>query len=154
MLANLTIAILIAFIQKHEVNSLELVANYKYSKSVSGELTYDYSGNLRHGKLNDNYIITDRGLYPFNYYFPDLMHHAFLTTREYVISYWIFIRAQTSKFWFSYFHTSDYLMFSYDLSSTAILFTTKKNGVFLPDKDISIQIMEGWNFHTTRIYFD
>ena len=60
----------------HGVFSIELLANYKYWKSVSDQLTYDYSGNSRHGILNNDYIVTDRGLTPnIEYYFPSLMNY-------------------------------------------------------------------------------
>jgi hypothetical protein len=42
------------------VISLTLVANYKYWKSVSRDLTYDYSGNRRHGSHFEKCVVTDR----------------------------------------------------------------------------------------------
>ena len=56
------LSILLAVASIYQVKSIELLANYKLWSSASDQLAYDFSGNSRHARLFNNFIVTDRGI--------------------------------------------------------------------------------------------
>jgi hypothetical protein len=131
--------------------SLELLANYKYWKSASTQLSYDYSGNSRHGSLLSNYILTDRGLVPNMFYYPSLMSYAFLSNNEYTFSYWMHNQAQASDVWFIVYHDFGNFEVRYDFANAYTSTHFRINGGSGLKTLNTSSIILGWNLHTVRI---
>lgn len=104
MVREITLALIASILILHVVTSLEVLANYKYWKSAGYQMIYDYSGNSRHGRLYGNYIVTDRGLVPYEFFFTDLLAYAFVPKNEYTISFWMLNHNQVSYSVIYFYH--------------------------------------------------
>jgi hypothetical protein len=147
---------LFCFIAIYEVSSLELLANYKYWKSVSDQLTYDYSGKSRHGSLFLDYTVTDRGLSPNAFSFASLMSYRYPTLNDYTFSFWMFNNASSGQFYFNIYDDAETVGFYYVISTSSIelRFYLYVNGAWMHFETTSIPMFMGWNLHTLNLNID
>lgn len=139
----------------YRVASIELLANYKYWKSISNTLTYDYSGNSRHGGLFDSYIFTDRGISPNTFYFPSIMSYNNPRLADYTFSFWMLSNAISEQAWICiYSDSGTKIEFYYMFNTNSFILEFRLNSVPQPSKTTSFPIFEGWNLHTVRAYLD
>jgi hypothetical protein len=148
----------ISLILFQEIASIELLANYKYWNSASNQLTYDYSGNSRHGNLSVNCIVTDRGLsiYPAanTFYFLTLMHYKYPILNEYVVSLWLFSTAGNGGLNFTFYSNAGSIEFKYRFTLNNNILEIEKDKVAYISKTTTIPMFLGWNLNTLRFKRD
>ncbi len=138
----------------HEAASLELLANYKYWKSVSDQLSYDYSGNLRHAGLFWRYIVTDRGVLANEHFYPSFMAYRYPYLSEYVFSFWMFNNPGTGYWRYVLYHSSHSVLLLVSLRRSSVNLEFYMNNSLVPSKTANIPMFIGWNLHTTRVYMN
>lgn len=141
----------------YTVATIELLANYKYSRSASDQFIYDYSGNSRHGTISASYMLTDRGLSPHTSYGQTFMSYKNPTLSDYTFSLWIYNNIGQGRFWFILYPDSGrrfVLLYNMDMDTNLFELEYRIDNIQPAEKLTTISSYKGWSLHTIRIYLD
>jgi hypothetical protein len=139
-----------------EASSLDMLANYKFWKSASGKLIYDYSGNSRHTSLFYDYVLTDRGLCTNTRFSLSMMSYSYPVLNEYALSYWIFTTQYSELQSFSINYIGGYFIYQYSIRTNTInsQIYFNQNSSSAKNTNTSTSSLSGWNLHTLRLHVD